>query len=174
MKIKIDDITDNGLTVTLAEDGAKISHLAEGGLDYTILSPVTGQLDFVKNDGNVFVNGNISARLRFACSRCLKEIDLPVDTDVTLYYERGRDEDRDKEIKPSEVDVNRFPGEEFDTDEIILAQVALDAPIQPLCDPECKGLCLKCGADLNEGECGCTREGHGETKFAKLKDFKVK
>jgi uncharacterized protein len=31
----------------------------------------------------------------------------------------------------------------------------MDLPIQVLCDPNCRGLCSQCGANLNEGDCGC-------------------
>jgi uncharacterized protein len=45
-------------------------------------------------------------------------------------------------------------------------------PLQPLCRRECKGLCPQCGANLNEGECGCGSPDFS-IKFATLKGFKV-
>jgi len=46
--------------------------------------------------------------------------------------------------------------------------------MQPLCTPECRGLCPRCGADLNLGDCGCGGETGPGSKFSKLKDLKIK
>ena len=57
------------------------------------------------------------------------------------------------------------------------AALLLEFPLVPLCDEECKGLCPTCGANLNEGPCGCApAEGDGgddvpPNPFAVLKDF---
>ena len=37
-------------------------------------------------------------------------------------------------------------------------QIVLEFPAKVLCRPDCKGLCSKCGADLNEGECSCPKK----------------
>jgi uncharacterized protein len=34
----------------------------------------------------------------------------------------------------------------------------LDVPMRPLCRPDCQGLCMNCGQNLNEGDCGCEEE----------------
>ncbi len=51
------------------------------------------------------------------------------------------------------------PDMKFDVDEFVYSEVILDLPAKHLCKETCKGLCVKCGKNLNEGECGCdTRE----------------
>lgn len=47
-------------------------------------------------------------------------------------------------------------GEKFDLDEIIREEIILDTDMVTLCDENCKGLCPKCGQNLNEKDCGCT------------------
>ncbi|MDH4101483.1 MAG: DUF177 domain-containing protein, partial [Nitrospirota bacterium] len=98
------------------------------------------------------------------------------DSVFNVFYAKGDETERDKEVKPSEIDVNYFDGVSLDTTEIILAQISLDAPMKPLCREDCAGLCPRCGADLNNGPCGCAGHGdeHVDARFAKLKDFKVK
>jgi uncharacterized protein len=46
----------------------------------------------------------------------------------------------------------------------------LSLPIKRLCDEQCKGLCQVCGADLNEGECGCVVE-EIDPRLATLRDL---
>lgn len=54
-------------------------------------------------------------------------------------------------------DPDAFPivGEQLDLAPAVRETVLLDAPSSPLCRPDCAGLCPRCGADLNQGPCGC-------------------
>lgn len=174
MKIHIDDIPEPGLAVELAEDPVKIEGVSEGPLDFSIASTVTGHLDISKNDGNVTVSGDINAKVRLNCSRCLKEFELPLESTFVNYYERRPSREKEKELRPEDIDVNYLKADELDTDELLLGQISLEVPMQPLHSEACKGLCPKCGADLNQGECGCSKDEKTSSKFAKLKDFKVK
>jgi uncharacterized protein len=46
----------------------------------------------------------------------------------------------------------------LDIGEAVRGEVILASNPYVVCDPACKGLCPRCGADLNEGPCGCTAE----------------
>ena len=48
------------------------------------------------------------------------------------------------------------PDMKFDVDEFVYSEVILDLPSKHLCKDDCKGICSKCGKNLNEGDCGCT------------------
>ena len=56
---------------------------------------------------------------------------------------------------------------------LIVAALLLEVPLVPLCDDDCKGLCPQCGANLNEGPCGCSRDEADveASPFAALKNF---
>ncbi len=47
---------------------------------------------------------------------------------------------------------------ELDLDELAVCDMLLEFPTKILCKEDCKGLCAKCGADLNKGECSCVRD----------------
>lgn len=174
MKIIVDDIPEEGLNLELTEQGVTLEALAGGNLDFAFRAPVHATLDLMKAGADVHVNGEIKTDLQFNCSRCLKEFDYAFDSVFNVFYAKGKETDKDKEVKPSEIDVNYFDGAELDTTEIMLAQISLEAPMKPLCREDCAGLCPKCGEDLNNGKCSCPPEAHVDTRFAKLKDFKVK
>lgn len=62
------------------------------------------------------------------------------------------------------------PDMKFDVDEFVYSEVILDLPSKHLCKDSCKGICFKCGKNLNEGECKCdTREV--DPRLAKLMEL---
>ena len=48
-----------------------------------------------------------------------------------------------------------------------MAALLLEIPLIPLCDDDCKGLCSTCGANLNEGPCGCAPGDDADFEMAK-------
>ena len=58
---------------------------------------------------------------------------------------------------------------------LIQAAIVLDVPIIPLCTDDCKGLCTTCGANLNEGPCGCQHENdvNPNSPFAALQGLVI-
>ena len=112
--------------------------------------------------------------LEFTCSRCLKRFITPVDSDFNVYYVKGKPEAGENELKTGDLEINFLDDGAIDTDDVLMGQLSLDVPMQPLCSEGCKGLCKSCGEDLNQGECSCQAGEKGDLRFARLKDFKVK
>lgn len=174
MKINLDEIPEDGLSLDLCAGGAELSALA-GGFDFSIVSEVTAHLDVNGDNGRVFVNGALKTGLSFKCSRCLKDFPKVLDTAFTIFYVRGKVEDRESELTSNDLEVNYLEGAELDTDELLVGQLALEAPVQPLCSEGCKGLCQRCGKDLNVGPCGCKAEDAKiDPRLAGLKGLKLK
>ena len=71
------------------------------------------------------------------CGRCLNEFELDLNKGFILNYIADK-------TKPL-----------IDLDPDIIEEIILDYPFKPLCNPECKGLCPKCGNNVNEGKCSC-------------------
>jgi len=80
---------------------------------------------------------NIRAFLGANCSRCLEEFGWEFNKDVQLSF-------------PLDTDTTFI-----DLNPSIREEVILDYPIKPLCKITCKGLCVKCGKNKNEGGCNC-------------------
>ena len=55
----------------------------------------------------------------------------------------------------NEGDYVETPDFQLDLDELVTTDVILELPSKHLCREDCKGLCPKCGKNLNKGECGC-------------------
>ena len=86
--------------------------------------------------------------LEMNCDRCAKEISLPLQVDIfhTLVTNLN-DESNDELLLVNEL--------RFDLDPLITEDVFLDLPAKFLCKEDCKGICLGCGVNLNDGKCKC-------------------
>lgn len=177
MKIRINDITDAGLSLDVVEEGKVIEGLA-GQLDFVFNSPVRAHLDITRTGKDIQISGDMKTALGFVCNRCLKPFAYPLDTGFSVYYTLGREPEREKELTAADIDVNFLIGDELDTADILFAQISLELPMQALCNDDCPGLCPVCGQDLNAGPCACPvkekAEDTTDVRFAKLKEFKVK
>ncbi|RME68679.1 MAG: DUF177 domain-containing protein, partial [Nitrospirae bacterium] len=61
------------------------------------------------------------------------------------------------EIHQDEAELGFYKNDELDITSIVQEQILLNLPMKPLCMPECKGLCPRCGMNLNTGTCDCPR-----------------
>lgn len=86
------------------------------------------------------------------CDRCLKEVPVKMVLDFSRTV-ASPDED-DSEVL-DESDFGVMNGYQIDIEVLVYNELLMNQPEKVLCKPDCKGICKKCGKDLNEGECGC-------------------
>jgi uncharacterized protein len=122
------------------------------GLDVALLGPVTvgGDLESAGH-GGYYWHGQFAGSVRLVCRRCLAEFVAAVDRSVEVLFSADPALQDDPSVYPlpdalTHVDVRPAVREEF----------ALAVDVFPLCRPDCRGLCPRCGADLNAGPCGCS------------------
>jgi len=108
----------------------------------------------------VVADGHVSAPWRAECRRCLKEVRGEVDVEFRELFERA----------PKEGETYRLGAEEVDLEPLIREALLLALPLAPLCEAGCQGICPTCGADLNEGPCGCPPAGR-DPRWAALDDL---
>jgi uncharacterized protein len=124
------------------------------------------------------VQGTFRTSVRLPCSRCLKDFDTSIKSDFELTYTKEVPglmdvfDEEEIELRVEEIGLIHFRGEEINLHQGIQEQVVIAFPLKPICDGSCQGLCSKCGADLNQGDCGCQAEPI-TNKFAVLKDLKL-
>jgi uncharacterized protein len=109
----------------------------------------------------VKVTGRVVARVRLECDRCLQPVELPINSQFMLEYVTAEDyqEQQAIELTQEDLDLSVFDGEAIDIDELVKEELLLAIPDHVLCVESCKGICAKCGANKNLGDCDCvTRE----------------
>mgnify|MGYP001161504580 CR=1 len=144
---------------------------------HSFSEPLAWQVD-VTNTGDAFlVAGTVEGEATTSCARCLDEFSFPVTGEIEGYYLIGSETEAPQDMDADEFDV--LPDDNtIDLEPLIKAALMLEFPLVPLCDDDCRGLCPTCGANLNEGPCGCEPVSEEETgdeappnPFSVLKGF---
>jgi len=119
---------------------------------------VHADLRVEKSGKRVAVQGTVRSTARLECERCLREFDLVIEAPLVVLSERSQKSSRDEE-RDLERDHHMLfhDGRRVDLAESVREVLLLELPISPHCREDCPGLCLKCGADLNDGPCACAR-----------------
>jgi uncharacterized protein len=148
-----------------------------GECDFT--DPIRTRLRAVRIGEMVEVEGEIRTTVRLSCGRCLAEFASPLETPFTLTYAQQapaageQSEPGAHEGVFEEDGLIYFQGEDIDLTDGIQEQVILSLPLRALCSDSCKGLCARCGADLNTAACGCLAATAGNP-FAVLDQLRLK
>jgi uncharacterized protein len=140
--------------------------------DISFVSPIQYELRVSRTGENIRVQGPVRAKLSLACARCLVPFAYTVEShlDIVLAPKEKQPGLPEMELKPDELEVYFFEGEEIDLDPYVFEEVMLDLPIKALCADACKGICANCGKNLNIEECRCEKTGNA-VLGEKLKSF---
>jgi uncharacterized protein len=125
------------------------------------LQNLTGSVTIDRTPQGLFVQGKFSAETTLECVRCLKEFKHPLRWEFSeLYAFRQKDVSESGLLLPEDAHIDLAP--------LLREYALLEIPINPLHDPNCKGLCIECGQDLNIKDCGHSQESD-DSPFAALK-----
>ena len=112
---------------------------------------IAGSLRVDNLESRCVVRGAVEVAGKAICGRCLKEFELTFDVPVEFMVLRGRgQEDEDA----ASLVLHQRDGV-LDLAETLREAAVLAMPQTRVCSQECRGLCVHCGADLNEGDCDC-------------------
>lgn len=147
----------------------KISSLSEGRHLYDFEMPTTEielPIDFVgnvtvhvkleKTKDQIFITSNLQCKKEFLCDRCLTNYEDNLKTSYNMFYvyDVAHRNEYDKDVvtvisKDTDI-IDLLP----DVKEYLLLAV----PMKNVCSEDCKGLCPKCGQNLNLTQCDCETE----------------
>ena len=113
-------------------------------------SPV-GEGTIVNSAGALMLRGSVRAKMRCTCDRCMAEFDhaMEIPLEVPLATELQDEEDPDYYL---------LDGDELDLCDLLETAFILGMDTQYVCKEDCKGLCWRCGANLNYELCRCKAE----------------
>ena len=150
---------DYMLTVS-SDDIGNAVNLA--GVRFPTPARVLGQI--TDNAGYMRLTLSVTLPYSTVCARCARDVegDFEISFERTVVPE-GMVEDAEEKEEDFVVVKNGM----LDIDEQLVEVLLLDFPTRVLCKEDCKGLCQKCGKDLNEGPCDCPT-GEINPAFAKL------
>jgi uncharacterized protein len=136
----------------------------------TVAAPADWQLDLVRVpegsevrldlrlesvlDG-VLVSGVVHAELAAECGRCLEPVEGSIDVEIQQLFAY----DATDVTEDDDVDLGTVDGDLVDAESLIRDAVVLDLPVNPLCAPDCAGLCPGCGEPRRTLAADHTHEG---------------
>ncbi len=100
----------------------------------------------------LYLQAEVETELSCTCARCGKVFQRPYAFSVEEVLAPQLEDERNTDIYPLE------EGIYANVDEIVITNLVLGMETRFLCQPDCKGLCPRCGKDLNEGPCNCEKE----------------
>jgi uncharacterized protein len=160
MKINVSSVMRNVTSSIEADGEVSIPFIEYGNNNIKVLSPIKVHVVVTNNGKNLTVSGNISSKLMLNCSRCLKDFEYTLDTDF----------EEELSNKDDGGDAIHFDGDTVDLTDMVIDNILLSLPMKTVCSEECKGLCPRCGSNLNIKECNCSDEDH-DPRFSVLKDL---
>jgi uncharacterized protein len=127
--------------------------------------PLSGSLRLESVMEGILVTGSVDGATELQCARCLKAFGSEVEVEVCeLYTAPGHE---------AEDDAYRVKGTEIDLEPMLRDAVGLALPLNPVCRPDCAGLCARCGTDLNDGACDCV-EDESDPRWDALAELRAK
>ncbi len=173
MIIPVDTIPAAGFTVELEEKAEDFKDSFKDSA-YMLSGPVRARLELTVSKGSLYIEGSVKAHFKAHCDRCLEEFSFNIDAPVSLFFTKLTGQKGEVELKAPDMDISLLHGDEIDTKDILLGQLALEIPLSALCRADCRGLCPQCGMDLNKKSCGCAEGANVDARLDALKNFKVK
>ncbi len=181
MDILIDDIPEEGLEIEANDSDAWLRGLLVDTLgDVIEKGSASAKLNIMRYDDNLDLQGLVQFGAMKACDRCLLNFkshsDVKIHT-VLIPVSDGRErmsegEVEEIELSSEDLEFGYYEGDRFDLAEVVREQILLAKPMKHLCRDDCKGLCQKCGQNLNKGICGCKEEST-DPRWATLKNIKI-
>jgi uncharacterized protein len=150
----------------------------ERGLPREVVRPLEVRVEAHEMGEDLYLEGGVSGEIELECSRCLARYRHPLREPFRLVLEpAGSRVPADPEARDTlardglclldEFEMGWYRGREIRLDSVALEVISLALPVKPLCREDCAGLCSRCGADQNQGPCGCAEINH-KSPFAVL------
>lgn len=121
----------------------------------------------------VDISGFVRTRALIDCSRCLEPVAMEIGFPFEAVFVQPEDfaADKEREVSGDDLNVDILPGDQIDLGDIAREQLLLELPAQVFCSEDCKGLCDRCGQNLNIADCDCGKD-EIDPRWAVLKNLR--
>ena len=98
------------------------------------------------------VTGKAVLSLEMPCARCLEPVLVPFELEIDQELDMNQTKEDRIEALDEQFYIN---GYNLDVDQLVGNELTLNLPMRVLCSDNCKGICNRCGTNLNRGTCDC-------------------
>jgi uncharacterized protein len=122
-----------------------------------LTSPIVGTLKLTRTNHGILADVRYRVDIEQECGRCLEPAYSTVESEVSEEYLPSLNivTGQPVEIAADPEEPRVTDNHEVDVTDLVRQDIVLQQPLQPLCRPDCPGLCQQCGAVLSQGDCGC-------------------
>jgi uncharacterized protein len=137
--------------------------------DVQLDGPLAVRLEASRAGRDLLVRGRLSGQVIINCRRCLEPVRQQIDDEVSFLFRAGIDR-----LTAEREEVYALPEgvREVDLTDAIREHLVLSVPRFVVCREECRGLCPRCGINLNDGTCTC-EETDIDERWAPFRGLKV-
>ncbi len=161
--IDVSDLLDESGLEKRVKKTIDLTYLSCLDQQLSLAQPISIDLEIRNTGDRLLSQGNIRGQLWLECSRCLTSYRADFSLEVVESY-------CSKNKCEGEEDTREMVGGKIDLCPVIDEGLRLWVPMKNLCRDNCKGLCAKCGKNLNEKECDCSRSDI-DTRLKVLEDY---
>lgn len=115
----------------------------------------------------ILMETELDVSLSMPCDRCLEEVRQNIH--ISVSKELDMEETEEQRIKALD-ETNFISGSNLDVDEFVYSEILVSLPMKVLCNENCKGICNRCGTNLNHGTCNCDST-ELDPRMAKIRDI---
>ena len=171
MRIRADNIPGEGQRIEGTIDPSTVE-LGMPGI--SLIEPLAFVGRATRNAESIIVEGKLTGAMEFQCGRCLNSVNEPFDLVMRILFAPEEESAAGGEgaIDAGE-SFSYYGGGEIDLSREFKDLILVNLPISPVCSEDCKGMCPRCGEDLNKGPCKCGGD-KAPSPFDKLKQLKPK
>lgn len=118
---------------------------------------------------DIRLKGRLKGAFEVPCARCVEPVRNEVSCEFDLLFRpQGVDAvGSDHAISTQETEIGYYEKDGLALEDVLREQVLLSLPARSLCQPDCKGLCPRCGQNRNEAVCSC-EEGPADPRWEAL------
>ena len=109
------------------------------------------------------IEGETAVTLDIPCDRCLTPVKVEIPLNISREYDKNT-------VEEEAEDENLIVGYNLDAEQLIYCEILVNWPMKTLCTEACKGICKKCGANLNHSSCTCDTV-ELDPRMAKIRDI---
>ncbi len=160
-KFPEDPVSFNVATLLLEPVGSRRRELLESEelavADEGWSREVHGEVELLRTVRGVLVRAHLRESPVLECARCLEPFWMEIELSITEEFVPPIDISTGEQITPVDADELRIDElHQLDLSEAVRQYEQTAIPLQPMCRPDCAGLCPQCGRNRNLGLCDCT------------------
>ena len=157
MFINLTDVLTSEDEVLTMQTETEMTEVSIGRETFRILEKSPVRFTFTNTGkGRAAIDGWAEFTFAVNCDRCLK----PMEEKLTLQISRevhspDTAQDLYDEADAEDDDQSFMEGYQLNVEDLLNNEIMINWPRKVLCKPDCKGICMQCGKDLNTGDCEC-------------------